>query len=369
MKTRRRLRSRAGAVLLVAAFTAVAAFAGTSPASAAKDEPDLSSVTLTIGQQGNTTAPFIDASGVLKGAPYTVNFATFAGPAPLLAALDAKAIDGGGLGDFALNVAQANAATPWTKANTPFQNVVVTGPIDPVNHPLLVTLAGANSGIKSLKQLRGKKWSYTPGSNTNLVWLETLKKAGLTPTDISPVQLDFAVGATALANGDVDAWTGPISYAQPALAAGAKVLATATSVGVPAFNTLVARTDALKDPAKAAAFKDFAARYIAYQAWIVNHQSAAAQVYVDTLKQTPDQAKVSALYARQRVLTIDPSIFTIENGIVQDLIKAGLVKNKINVALQYNPVFNDVVAAAAKKGGLQLVTAEQAFQAAATTTK
>jgi sulfonate transport system substrate-binding protein len=227
-----------------------------------------------------------------------------------------------------------------------------------------VTLAGKDSGIKTVADIKGKKFSYTPGGNANLQYLLTLKKAGLTPADVTPVQLDFGVGATALANGQVDVITNNIQSSAVAFEAGAFILATADDVGLPGVNTLTANSDSLKDPKKLAAIRDFVGRYLKYNLWLVQHPHEVAQTYVVGSKQTPAQAELSWKSGRQIPTLLDDKLLSVEQKIADTVNDYGLVKRAIDVRGQYDPQFNDLVAKFLADSDYLKITAESVAETA-----
>lgn len=66
----------------------------------------------------------------------------------------------------------------------------------------------ANSPIKTVADLKGKKIAATRGTDPFIFLLRSLDKAGLREKDVEIVQLQHADGRTALEKGDVDAWAG-----------------------------------------------------------------------------------------------------------------------------------------------------------------
>jgi sulfonate transport system substrate-binding protein len=67
-------------------------------------------------------------------------------------------------------------------------------------------LVGAESPIKTLADLRGKKVAVTKGAGSHFLLLAALAKAGLSFKDISPAYLTPADGRAAFIGGNVDAW-------------------------------------------------------------------------------------------------------------------------------------------------------------------
>ncbi len=67
-------------------------------------------------------------------------------------------------------------------------------------------LVPANSAIRSIADLKGKRVGFTKGSSAHNVVIATLEKAGLTYEDITPVYLTPPDAGPAFANGSIDAW-------------------------------------------------------------------------------------------------------------------------------------------------------------------
>ena len=76
------------------------------------------------------------------------------------------------------------------------------------NNRGMAIMAGVNTDIKSVRDLKGKKVAIWPGSTQEAVILERLRMEGMTIKDIQPIRLQFSDMAGALARGDVDAYVG-----------------------------------------------------------------------------------------------------------------------------------------------------------------
>jgi NitT/TauT family transport system substrate-binding protein len=76
------------------------------------------------------------------------------------------------------------------------------------NNRGMVIMAGVNTDIKTVKDLKGKKVAIFPGSTQEAVILERLRMEGMTIKDIQPIRLSFSDMAAALARGDIDAYVG-----------------------------------------------------------------------------------------------------------------------------------------------------------------
>src|SRR6476646_11351558 len=67
-------------------------------------------------------------------------------------------------------------------------------------------LVAAESPIRTVADLKGKKVAVTKGAGSHFLLLAALAKAGLSFKDISPAYLTPADGRTAFIGGNVDAW-------------------------------------------------------------------------------------------------------------------------------------------------------------------
>src|SRR5712691_4825706 len=76
------------------------------------------------------------------------------------------------------------------------------------NNGGMAVMAGVNTDIKTIKDLKGKKVAIWPGSTQEAVILERLRMEGMSIKDIQPIRLQFSDHPAALARGDVDAYVG-----------------------------------------------------------------------------------------------------------------------------------------------------------------
>ena len=72
----------------------------------------------------------------------------------------------------------------------------------------MAIVAGKNSGIDKLADLKGKRVAIWPGSTQEVFVLERLRMEGMSVRDITPVRVSFSEMHAALARGDVDAYVG-----------------------------------------------------------------------------------------------------------------------------------------------------------------
>jgi sulfonate transport system substrate-binding protein len=131
----------------------------------------------------------------LKPRGIEVKWVEFSFGPPLLEALNTGNIDFGYTGDAPPIFAQA------ARANLLY---VAALPTSGGNEAIVVP---QDSSIKTLADLKGKKIGFAKGSSAHNTTVAALEKARLSYSDITPVYLTPADGATAFAGGSLDAWT------------------------------------------------------------------------------------------------------------------------------------------------------------------
>ena len=122
-----------------------------------------------------------------------IKWIEFTSGPPLLEAMSIGSVDLGAVGDTPPIFAQAANANIVYVAGSPITN----------GQGILVP---ANSSIRTIADLKGKRVGFTKGSSAHNVVIATLEKAGLTYEDITPVYLTPPDAGPAFANGSIDAW-------------------------------------------------------------------------------------------------------------------------------------------------------------------
>jgi len=123
-----------------------------------------------------------------------VKWVEFSSGPPMLEAMNVGSVDYGAVGDSPPVFAQSAGAAIVYAAGQPITN----------GQGILVP---ANSGIRSIADLKGKRIGFTKGSSAHNIIVQTLEKAGLTYADITPVYLTPPDAGPAFANGSIDAWS------------------------------------------------------------------------------------------------------------------------------------------------------------------
>jgi NitT/TauT family transport system substrate-binding protein len=72
----------------------------------------------------------------------------------------------------------------------------------------MAIIAKKDSGINTLKDLKGKRVAVFPGTTQEVFFLERLKMEGMSIKDVEPVRVSFSEMHISLARGDIDAYVG-----------------------------------------------------------------------------------------------------------------------------------------------------------------
>ncbi|MBK5541270.1 ABC transporter substrate-binding protein [Pseudomonas sp. TH05] len=256
-----------------------------APLAHAADKP-----VLHIGDQNyyNIRAS-VEASGVLEGAPYTVDWKHFQAAAPLAEALNTGALDLGFLGDSGFLFLAAKQAP-----------VKLIG-VSRQNPDTIALLVGKDSTAKSITDLKGKKVAYWPGAWSQQLTLRALEQAGLPEDYVQWVKLMPIDAAAALPQGSIDAfpvWEPYIS--QQILFSGARPIVSAKGL-MPGLSAIAASTPSIDS--KREAIADFLQRLKKARAWVDTHTDEYADLWAK--KANLDQG-VSRHWLRQAHLTLGP---------------------------------------------------------------
>lgn len=179
--------------LSLAASLGLTAITGAFAQSPASDQ-------LRIGyQKSSTLINILKTNGTLEKAlaplGVTVSWHEFTSGLPLLEAVNSGNVD------FSADV--ADTVPVFAQAAGAQLAYVAEESASPTAQAILVS---ANSPIKTVADLKGKKVAVTKGAGSHFLLLNALTKAGLNFKDISPAYLTAADGRAAFTSGNVDAW-------------------------------------------------------------------------------------------------------------------------------------------------------------------
>ncbi|WP_077194128.1 ABC transporter substrate-binding protein [Streptomyces lydicus] len=288
------------------------------------------SLTLNVGDQKGGSETLLRAAGELDDLPYKIKWSTFTSGPPLLEAVNAGAVDIGAVG----NTPPVFAAAAKSKIK------VIAGAHSRSDGEAI--LVKKDSPLKNPAQLKGKSIAVAQGSSANYQLVASLRKAGLTPKDVTLNYLQPADALAAFTRGKVDAWAVWDPYTSQALdQADARVLTTGQGL-VNGLSFQVAAPAALDDKKKAAALKDYTARLRRAQNWVFKHPDAWAKAWA---KETGLPQKV-ALDAVKRTrgtavtVAVDKAAVASEQQIVDTFAKLKLIPRTFDFGEFVDPRFN-----------------------------
>jgi sulfonate transport system substrate-binding protein len=266
---------------------------------------------LRVGDQRGNARALMEAAGVLADLPYRLEWSEFPAAAPLLEALNAGAIDAGGVGDAPFTFAAA-AGVP-VKAFLAFRN----------RQDGLAILVMQASPIRRVADLKGKRIATNRGSIGHQLVLAALEEAGLPASAVTFSFLPPADAKIALASGSVDAWSTWEPYTSTAELAGlARVVRDGNGI-TPGLSFAVASDGALK--AKRALLADFARRLVKARDWALADPAPYAAVW-SRLIGLPEAVPLRWFSrARYRAVPIDAEVIADEQRNIDLYVRSGLI--------------------------------------------
>ncbi|NTZ63883.1 ABC transporter substrate-binding protein [Agrobacterium tumefaciens] len=263
---------------------------------------------LRVGDQRGNARAVMEAAGVLKDVPYTVEWSEFPNAAPLLEALTADALDAGSVGDAPLTFATAKGIFA-----TRYEGNAI--------------IVRNDASFASIKDLVGKKVAVVKGSAGHALLLSALKQAGLKSDAVEAVYLPPAEATLALNNGAVDAvstWEPYVSFAT--LKTNDRILV--DGKGFPSLSYFIASDKAIGD--KHDLLKDFVARNAEARAWGVAHPEEYSKIIAGLVKIPEDVAlgkQKRELHAPQ---LIDDSVIKLQQNTIDLYFESGLTTKKLD---------------------------------------
>ncbi|TXM78849.1 ABC transporter substrate-binding protein [Methylobacterium sp. WL69] len=266
---------------------------------------------LRVGNQRGNARALMEAAGVLDGLPYRLAWSEFPAAAPLLEALNAGAIDAGGVGDAPFTFAAA-AGVP-VKAFLAFRN----------RQDGLAILVAKDSPLRTVADLKGGRIATNRGSIGHQVVLAALEEAGLPADSVALSFLPPADAKIALASGSVDAWATWEPYTSTAELAGlARVVRDGNGI-TPGLSFAVASDAALKE--KRALLADFGERLARARAWALAEPAPYAAVW-SKLIGLPEAVPLRWFgRAQYRTVPIDETVIADEQANIDLYVRAGLI--------------------------------------------
>lgn len=250
------------------------------------------------------------------GQGIAIKWVEFSSGPPMLEAMSAGSVDFGAVGDSPPIFAQAAGANIVYAAGQPITN----------GQGILVP---SNSPIRTIADLKGRRLGFTKGSSAHNVVVQTLEKAGLSYSDITPVYLTPPDAGPAFANGSIDAW----AIWDPYFAIGekkqnARVLINASDV-TKTNSFFIANRSFATD--HAVVLGEIAKTLSETAHWAESHRDDVAKALADV---TGIPLEIQALAASRSAFTIGPlteDIIATQQGVADRFHKLGLIPKPIVV--------------------------------------
>jgi len=278
----------------------------------------MAQTTLRVGDQKGNSQAVMEAAGVLKDVPYTIEWKEFPAAAPLLEALGAGAIETGLVGD-----------APFTFAAAANVSVKAIGAVRQTQEGLAI-LVPRESPIRSFEDLRGRKIATGRGSIGHQLILAALESRGWSPSDVQIVYLAPSDAKVAYIRGSVDAWSTwePYVSQEEVLFQSRRVI---TAEGLmPGLGFQVASANAIRD--KRPELEDFLRRLTAARAWSLSNVSAYAETW-GRLMNIPPAVPLNWLgRAKIRIAPIDDGVVADEQKTIDLYLRSGLITQKLSAA-------------------------------------
>jgi sulfonate transport system substrate-binding protein len=278
-------------------------------------EPVSAQTVLRVGDQKGNAQAVMEAAGVLKDAPYKVEWKEFVAAAPLLEAASAGAIEIGLVGDAPFTFAAA--------ANVPVKAIAAIRQ----SPQGLAILVPETSPIKSFDELRGKKIATGRGSIGHQLILAALEAKGWTPDDVHIVFLAPSDAKVAYSQGSVDAWSTWEPYvSQEEILFHSRRIITGDGI-TPGISFQIATLAAIKD--KRAEVEDFVRRHTAARVWALEHPETYAEVWGKLMNIPPAVALSWMKRANIRVTAIDDDVIRGEQTTIDLYFRNKLISRQL----------------------------------------
>ncbi|MCI3275115.1 ABC transporter substrate-binding protein [Streptomyces cylindrosporus] len=308
------------AALLLPFALLLTACGGNSAADTGGSVDGKGSLTLNVGDQKGGSEAILRAAGELKNLDYKIKWSTFTSGPPLLEAVNAKAVDIGGVG----NTPPVFAAGAGSKIT-----VVAAWHGTSKGDAILVP---NSSKLTRPQDLKGRSVAVAQGSSANYQLVASLKAAGLSLSDVKVKYLQPADALAAFTSGKVDAWAVWDPYTSQILQAKqGRVLTTGDSI-TNGLTFQVAAPSALRDKKKAAAIKDYLERLRRATDWVYGHKEEWAKVWAkDTgLPYEVALASVKRTNATRISVAVDKPLIASEQQIADTFTQLKLIPNKVD---------------------------------------
>jgi sulfonate transport system substrate-binding protein len=295
--------------------------------------------TLHAADQFKRLAVVMESAGQDKPSDYALTWGNFVGGPAIIAAETGGSIDIGWMADTPLIFSQA--------AGSPVKVIAAGRPANAKTSSQALVVA-PNSPIRSVRDLKGKKVFYLPGTITQYFLLQLLEREGLSLDDIQTVNAAGSPGSgpALLQSGRVDVAVLPDPMLAVAESAGTvRVLATMSDVR-PSMLYLVVPTKVINDPKLRPRIADFVTRVARSYQWQIDQFDAAAPVIAKFYGVSTEHGRTILSRSLIRFEPIDNDVIAEQQVEADAFYRIGLIKTKLNAAEVFDTSFNGIVSEA-----------------------
>jgi sulfonate transport system substrate-binding protein len=291
--------------------------------------------TLRVGDQLDYLKTILKLAGQDKNFPYDVSYSAFIGGPPMLQAFQGGAIDTGFIGTTPLIFAQAQgqdlrAVAGWANEKGSYGLVTAPGVTD----------------IKSWKDLKDKKVAYQRGTAGEAALLQALDSAGVSPKDVTTVDIPQTQVSAALQGGSADAGISiePLTSVYLDKNPTAKQVDSASEI-TDRSSFLIASSDTLANAGKQAALGDYIARLVRSFTYLRAHPELVANaVYVKQYGLTPARAaQIIAASGVAKFVPVPGRVAIQQQKLADLFLAAGQIPAKVKVGTEFDPRYNALV--------------------------
>lgn len=265
---------------------------------------------------------------------FTIDYSDFQSGHLVVEALNGGSLDFGGMSEIPPVFAAASTIQSFRQIG------VMHGD---VNNQVILLPKG--SGIKDLKDLKGKRVGFVRATTSHYFLIRMLESVGLAWSDIAPVAMGVSDGAAAFSRGSLDAWAIYGFPIQRSIATeGARILKTA--YGFLSGNYLVsAHVDALADPAKSALIGEYLTLLRRGFAWSDSHLDKWTTIVANDIG--VPRAYVADQFKRRsdpfELRPVTQAAIQSQQEVANVFAKAGLIPKAVDVRPLWDDRFNAVI--------------------------
>jgi sulfonate transport system substrate-binding protein len=292
---------------------------------------------LVVADQNEDLQTLMAASGQQGKLAATVTYANFLGGPAILEAFRAGALDLARVGN-----------TPPIQAHAAGENIpIVAARVS--SEPDYQFAVRPGLKVSKLEEFRGKRVGYGEGTGRQPFVLNALKQAGLTKKDIIVVPLRSADFPDAIRGGQIDiaALNEPhfSRYLADFADRGASALPASEHDRMPrGISYLYAHGDALKNPAKTAAIRDFVVRWIIAIRWANANPKEWVQAYY-VKRQRLKEADGLKIVESEGASSFPPlrSMIAPQQALIDLIHAAGDIRKRLDAKDEFDLRFDEVL--------------------------